>query len=136
MATTEERVQELERKRAELKARLAEVGDMRPGSLVERYRRCGKVNCHCAGEGAEGHGPSWSLTREVGGKTVTRVVPANAVPEVREQIGEYRRFRGLTRELVEASEQLCDARLAAERDAIPPEDGEKRGSRRRLGRKS
>jgi hypothetical protein len=136
MATTKETMQELERKRAELKARLAEVGDMRPGSLVERYRRCGKAGCHCAGEGAEGHGPSWSLTREVGGKTVTRVLPARCVPEVREQIGEYRRFRGLARELVEASEQLCDARLAAAREAATPADGEKGGSRRSLRRRS
>ena len=76
------------------------------------------------------------MTREVGGKTVTRVVPAGAVPEVLEQIGEYRRFRGLTRELVEASEQLCDARLAAEREAATPEDGEKGGTGRSSRRRS
>lgn len=136
MATTEEKVQELESRRAELRERLAEVGDMRPGSLVERYRRCGKAGCHCAGEGAEGHGPSWSLTREVRGKTVTRVVPASAVERTREQIAEYKRFRGITHELVEASEQLCDARMAAELEVATPENGEKGGSKRSSRRKS
>ena len=64
-------VPRLEQRRGELKAKLAQVGDLRPGSLVERYRRCGKAGCHCAARGAEGHGPSLSLTRAVGGKTVT-----------------------------------------------------------------
>ena len=57
------------------------LGDLRPGSLVARFRKCGKRNCHCAAEGAPGHGPSWSLTHGVRGKTVTRVIPADAVEE-------------------------------------------------------
>lgn len=113
MPSQAERVEQLSRKREELKARMAEVGDLRPGSLVERYRRCGKAACHCAGKGAAGHGPSWSLTREVGGKTVTRVIPAGAVAQTREQIAEHRRLRVLVRELVETSEQLCDVKLEA-----------------------
>jgi hypothetical protein len=113
MLSLAERVEQLRRQREELKASMAEVGDLRPGSLVERYRRCGKAGCHCAGEGVSGHGPSWSLTREVGGKTVTRVIPAGAVAQTREQIAEHRRLRALVRELVETSEQLCDAKLEA-----------------------
>ncbi|HVT15319.1 MAG TPA: DUF6788 family protein, partial [Thermoanaerobaculia bacterium] len=65
-------LEELEKKRDGLRAKLAATGEMRPGSLVGRYRRCGKASCHCAEEGAQGHGPSWSLTRVVDGKTVTR----------------------------------------------------------------
>ena len=125
-------VQALEQRRVDLKARLVAVADFRPGSLVERYRRCGKLSCHCAEEGASGHGPLWSLTHEVAGKTLTRVVPAEAVPRTREQIAEYRRFRGLVRELVETSEQLCDAKLtSAETQAV-----QKGGSRKRSRRRS
>lgn len=94
-----------------MKAELTRLGDLRPGSLVERYRRCGKANCHCAGTGAAGHGPTWSLTREVAGKTVTTVIPSMAVEQARLQIAEYRRFRTLSKEFVEVSEQLCDAQL-------------------------
>jgi hypothetical protein len=114
---------------------MAEVGDLRPGSLVERYRRCGKAGCHCAGKGALGHGPSWSLTREVGGKTVTRVIPAGAVAQTREQIAEHRRFRALVRELVETSEQLCDVKVAAS-EATSDEVAKKGASKKPSTRKS
>ena len=99
MPPSPDRAQQLRDKRDELKAELAEVGDLRPGSLVERYRRCGKSNCHCASEGAAAHGPTWSLTREVGGKTVTMVIPSAAVELTRRQITEYKRFRALAKEL-------------------------------------
>jgi hypothetical protein len=135
MPSPAERVEQLRRQRDELKARMAEVDDLRPGSLVERYRRCGKAACHCAGKGMAGHGPSWSLTREVGGKTVTRVIPAGAVAQTREQLAEHRRFRALVRELVETSEQLCDVKLEASK-ATSDEAAEKGGSKKPSTRKS
>jgi hypothetical protein len=102
-------IEKFSRKLAELRAALSRTADMRPGSLVQRYRACGKPTCHCAQKGARGHGPSWSLTREVAGKTVTKVIPAHAVETTRAQIAEYKRFRAIMRELVETSDRLCDA---------------------------
>lgn len=129
MPTTPARLTQLRSRREDLKAQLAQVADLRPGSLVERYRRCGKSNCHCAGKGAEGHGPMWSLTREVAGKTVTTIIPSAAVEQTRRQIAEHRRFRGLTRELVRTSEQLCDAQLDTP-EATAQEAAKKGGSKR------
>jgi hypothetical protein len=120
--------QELRQRRDAIREELVTIGDLRPGSLVGRYRRCGKPTCHCAREGDAGHGPSWSLTRAVKGRTVTRVVPARAVEATRAQIAEYRRLRRLTGELVEASEALCDALLAAP-GAAAVEGVEKGGSK-------
>ena len=122
-------IQDLEQKRDELKGRLAAIREMRQGSLVERYRRCGRQACHCAHEGASGHGPSWSLTRAVGGKTVTRIIPADAVERTREQLAEFRKFRELTRELVEINERLCDARLRTEAERSD-DTSKKRASKR------
>ena len=48
---TEQPLDELERRRAELYARLAGTGDFRPGSVSETWRRCGKPNCACAQPG-------------------------------------------------------------------------------------
>ena len=134
-----ETVQQLEQRAAELKAGLATVGNMRPGSLVERYRRCGKPGCRCAQPGDPGHGPSWSLTHSVSGKTETKIIPQDAVEETQEQIATYKRFRDQVHALVEASEKLCDARLRGSR-ATSEEEAEKKGFRRafkaRSGRKS
>jgi hypothetical protein len=105
-------IEALQVKRDPLKARLVEIGDMRPGSLVERFRKCGKPTCHCAEGGTPGHGPGYSLTHAVDGKTVTRVIPKGvAVEHTRQQIAEYHRFRDLVRELITVSEQICDAQI-------------------------
>jgi hypothetical protein len=68
-------LEQLEVKGADLKAALARIGDMRPGSLSETYGKCRKSTCHCAKPGSRGHGPSWLLMRTVDGKTVARGSP-------------------------------------------------------------
>ena len=110
--------------RAALCASLASIGEFRPGTLQSRYRQCGKPTCHCAREGDPGHGPKWVLTRTVGGKRRNFSIPDEAVEATREQVAEYHRFRALTRELIEVSEQLCGARLTADpRPARPGKRG-------------
>ena len=110
------RLEELQDRDRELKARLTQLGEMRPGSLVERFRKCGKPNCHCARRGDRGHGPMWMVTHAVKGKTVSKAIPSGpAVEATRSQIAEYQRFRGLARELVVTNEQICDARLEGSR---------------------
>ncbi len=113
MPTRPAPLQQLAERRDHLRAQIAAVGDLRPGSLVERFRRCGKPTCHCAEPGARAHGPSYSLTHAVEGKTVTKIIPASALERTRAQISEHRRFRELTRRFVEVSEQFCEARLAS-----------------------
>jgi len=115
--------------RDQLKSQLAAIGDMRPGSLVPRFRKCGKSSCHCAKKGDPGHGPSFSLTRPVKGKTVTRVIPSGpAVERTRLQLLEFQRFRQLVRQLIEVSEQICDRQT---RSAKAPDGGVKKNRARR-----
>jgi len=129
-------IEALERKRDSIKKEMVAVGDMRQGTLSERYRRCGKPRCRCAKKGARGHGPSWSLTRAVGGKTVTTIIPAESAEQTRRDIAEFKRFRGLAKELVDVSEQLCDARIDASVQAASTEAAKKRGSKKPLRRNS
>jgi hypothetical protein len=126
-------LEQLESQSQNLKSRIAIVGEMRPGSLLQRYRKCGKPTCHCARRGTQGHGPDWILTREVNGKTVTKAVPeGSAVQRTRSQIQEYKRFRELIRELIRVNERICDLRLRQD-DAAPSGDKKNR-ARRRISR--
>ena len=123
---------ELATRREQLLEQLASVGDLRPGTLTERFRKCGKPTCHCARAGDPGHGPVWTLVFTAAGKTKNRVIPADAVARTRAQIAEYKRLRLLTSELIEVSEALCHARLAAGRDA---EEAAKKGASRQRSRR-
>jgi hypothetical protein len=135
MHSSDEDVAKLHARRDELKAQIASVGDLRPGFLFGRYRKCGRPNCHCARRDSEGHGPSWSLTRRVNGTTVTRVIPSGpAVERTREHLAEYKRFKQLVDELIATSERLCDARIESMQggsDGAPQKGGSKRRSTRR-----
>ena len=127
-------VSDLEAHCDRLRGELAAVGDLRPGTLVERYRKCGKPTCHCAREGDPGHGPVWTLVFSTRGKSKTRVIPPEAVAATRAQIEECRRLRQLTGELIEVSEGLCHARLSADRET--GQEVKKGGSRQPSRRNS
>ena len=128
-------LRELDRRRQDVKAKLMGLGNMRQGSLAERFRKCGKTQCRCAREDSYVHGPSWSLTRAVKGKTVTRIIPARSVAETRAQLAEYREFRRLAQELVDVNEKICDANLLVP-EAASQEAAKKGGPKRRLKARS
>jgi hypothetical protein len=111
LASKQETPEQLQTKARELKQAIGALGDMFPGSLVERFRKCGKPNCHCAKKGSKGHGPSWVVTREVNNKTLTRTIPEEAVPQIRAETEEYKQFRQLSHDLIETSAQLGEIRL-------------------------
>ena len=110
-------LQELMERKEQILLTITSLSEFRPGSLAERYRRCGKPYCHCAKPGAKGHGPSYSLTRSVQGKTITKIIPKDAVETTRRQLQEYHRFREAVSELVETNEKICDAQLEAGKEA-------------------
>ena len=109
-------VHELEARRQVLLGELAAIGDLRPGRLVETRRKCGKPTCHCARPDDPGH-HGWALVRRVGDRLVSRGVPRRALDQTRAQMAEHARFKELCGRFVEASEELCRARLKAGRDA-------------------
>jgi hypothetical protein len=128
-------LQALRDRRDQLTASLAHVEDLRPGFLTARFRRCGKPNCHCAQKDSPGHGPSYSLTHRVAGKTVTQVIPQGpAVERAKTQIAEYHRFRKLVRELIIVSEQICSAQVR-DSEVLPASEAKKKPLRRSTGQR-
>jgi hypothetical protein len=118
-----------------LASEIVESRPMRRGSLVERLVRCGKPGCACAERPEARHGPYFSLTRVVGGRTRTRLLSAAQAGRAQEQIDADRQFRKQVDTYREACEEWADAELEAA-GATSPEGEEKGGSRKRSKRRS
>jgi len=122
--------EELEMRRSLLQEQLARVGDLRLGSLIYRYRRCGKPTCACAGSGHAGHG-GWIISKSTGRKTQMSTVPNEEdLPRVRQQLEEGRRFWKLAREFAEVSDELSRSRLVE----APAKKEAKKGASRKSSR--
>lgn len=85
---------------------------MRRGSLSERMIKCSKPSCACAQDSKARHGPYFSLTQAVGGKTRSRFLTSKEAELVRQQIDAGREFRGRVDALWEACEEWADMQLA------------------------
>jgi hypothetical protein len=110
-----DQLRQLERKRKQILTEISKLGDMRRGTLLERYLPCGKPGCHCTMPHSRGHGPNYSLTCKVEGKTVTEYIPKDLVPQVQKQTDNHRKFRSLSKFLLEVNEEICNIRLKRDR---------------------
>ena len=114
-------VETLEQQRAEILRQMQGLGDMRRGSVVEQYLKCGKAPCCCAAPGHPGHGPYFAFTRKVHGKTQTRQFrPGPGLAKVAREVETYHRFRQLCDQLLAVNERLCGLRPEA---AAGPDPG-------------
>jgi hypothetical protein len=104
---------------------------MRRGSLSERTIKCSKPGCACAQDAKARHGPYYSLTHAVGGKTRSRFLTAEQADLVRQQVDAGRKFRGHVDALWEVCEQWADSQLA---DVSASSGGAKKGGSKRISR--
>jgi hypothetical protein len=102
---------ELEERRNAIAQRIAELGDLRAGSISNTSGRCGKPNCRCHRPGQPGHGPNLRLTYKVNGRTFTESLPTPAAARKAErEVAEFRNFQELSREFVETNAKICHLR--------------------------
>lgn len=118
--------------RSRVAAHFAAPVPMRRGSLTERLVKCSRPGCPCQHERTARHGPYYSWTRTVAGRTQTRLIPAAQVALVRRQIDAGREFRDATEVYWAACERLADTELA--RGTAAAAGREKGGSARRSRR--
>src|SRR5216684_3731503 len=106
---------DLENRRANVQMRIAQLGDMRSGSITGTGGRCGNPNCHCHRTGEPGHGLYYRLTRKVNGKTVTETFSSPAsLAKAQREVAECQRFRELGEQLLDINEQICGLRPVTE----------------------
>jgi Family of unknown function (DUF6788) len=118
-------VTELEQRRQAIAQQIADLGDLRPGSITNTSGRCGKPDCRCHQPGQPGHGPNLRLTYKVDGKSVSESLstPA-AIHKAEREVAEFRSFQQLSREFVETNVEIC--RLRPPEDAPQSEQEKKR----------
>jgi hypothetical protein len=106
-----ESIEGLEEQRRRLIVELAQIGDMRHGSITEVYRRCGKPSCWCQQSEKAGHGPFYAFTTKINGKTQTlQLRPGPLLSKLQREVQAYRHFRERCEEIVVLSEKICQAR--------------------------
>src|ERR1019366_2900993 len=106
---------DLEKRRSAVQVEMAQLGDMRAGSITGTGGTCGNSNCHCHKPGDPGHGPYYRLTRKVNGKTVTEVFSSpTGLAKAQREVAERRRFRELSDHLLDVNEQICELRPVTE----------------------
>ena len=113
---------------AQLAAAFAQPEPLRRGSLYERRMKCGQAACACQDDPKAAHGPYFTLTQKVKGKTRSRYIPSEQASLVRQQIESGRQFR----ERVEAYWDACERWADEQLEAVPAlaEEAEKKGFRR------
>jgi hypothetical protein len=101
----------LEARIAKIKAALATLGDLRPGTLSQQYNVCGNPGCRCKASPPQKHGPYYQVSFTSQGKSQTQFVRREDVPVVRRQLRNYQRLRTLVDTWIRAGLELSRLRV-------------------------
>lgn len=96
---------------AKIKAGLAALGDLRPGTLSQQYNVCGNPGCRCKASPPQKHGPYYQVSFTWQGKSQSQFVRREDVPAVRRQLRNYQRLRTLVDRWISAGLELSRVRL-------------------------
>lgn len=97
---------ELTRKIDHIKAQLAKLGDLRPGTLSEQYNTCRTPGCRCKADPPHKHGPYQQLSYSRRGRSTTENIRPEHLDAVKAQIATYQKLRDLTDSWIDAAIEL------------------------------
>ena len=123
----------------QLAARLAQPKPMRRGSLSERFVKCSKPGCPCAKDRKARHGPYFSPTRAIDGRTHSRMVNPRQAELVRGQLEAGHQFRQQVDAYWKICEQWADEEIegtSTETAEAVKKGGSKRASKPKSGKRS
>jgi hypothetical protein len=107
----EESSSALRRRRKLLLHKLPPLDSILRGSLIERYKRCGKAGCKCAN--GPGHGPKYYLSVSYPGSAPQMdYVPQADYEQISARIANYQRVREILEQICEINRELLRRREA------------------------
>jgi hypothetical protein len=99
----------LRKRRQTLLRQLPPLDAILRGSLIERYKRCGKPGCKCAD--GRGHGPKYYLSVSYPGlRPQMDYVPQERYEQTSEFLANYQRARELLEQICEINRELLRRR--------------------------
>jgi hypothetical protein len=99
----------LRKRRNALVRQLPPLKSILRGSLIERYKRCGKPGCKCAD--GPGHGPKYYLSVSYPGQRPQMdYVPQDACGQTAEYLANYHRSREILEMICEINRELLRRR--------------------------
>src|SRR6202142_4509128 len=99
----------LRRRRAQLLKQMPALETLLRGSLIERYKRCGKPGCKCAA--GPGHGPKYYLSVSYPGRRPQMdYVPQESHAQAAEFLANYHRTREILEAICEINRELLRRR--------------------------
>src|ERR1700728_4720173 len=111
MKTSKPTAAALRKRRQALLRQLPLLKAVLRGSLIERYKRCGKPGCKCAD--GPGHGPKYYLSVSYPGQRPQMdYVPQDAYEQTAEFLANYHRSREILETICEINRELLRRREA------------------------
>ena len=98
------RAGKLTRERYYLEKENLAMRDMKKGSFIEHYKKCGNKNCVCM-EGKL-HGPYWYLSYRQEGKAVLEYVSAKDLMRTKRLAGSYKKFQSNITKIVRMNKEI------------------------------
>lgn len=119
----EQRIRVIEAQIDRLKQQLAELGELRPGTLSRQYTVCGSPGCRCKANPPQRHGPYYHLSYTRHGKGGTRLIKKEDLATVRKALANYARLKRLIDRWIDLATELSDLSL---RSSSPSRSSAKR----------
>src|SRR5437667_3407733 len=102
-------IRSLHSRREALVQRLPPLSAILRGSLIERFKRCGKPGCKCAQ--GPGHGPKYYLSiSQPGARPQMDYVPVEYAQQVSEYLRNFQQVRQLLEQICNANRELLRRR--------------------------
>ena len=103
---TKKRLLQIERRIAAIKVKLASIDEMRPGSLSRQFKdRANQTGAY----------HQLSYTRAM--RSRTEYIASEAVPEIRRQVANYKRFKELSDEWIDLGIEHSRLKMKLERES-------------------
>lgn len=111
-------LKKIEKQIADIKKQIFDLGDMHPGSLSKQFNICGCPTCKCKDPvEPKKHGPYYQLSFVHRGKSTSRFIKPQFVPEIKQQVANYKKFKELVEQWKALAADAAKIKIDAAKNA-------------------